>query len=79
MPEHVYKPEETVPHSGLYLVMHRGHRRNHEATLFAGECFPACLHCGMNVRFQLIRAAVPIMKDADFCQPKVRAHTRGRH
>jgi hypothetical protein len=79
MPQQTYKPEEQVPHSGLYLVIHREHRANHEATLFAGERFPACTHCGEKVRFQLMRAAVPISEDADFRQPKARAHTRGRH
>lgn len=66
MAEHDYSPGEAVPRTGIYRVKHNGHRSEHDATLLEGTEFPACAHCGCDVRFQLIRSAVPIHRDRDF-------------
>lgn len=64
--EQVYKPGDEVPESGVYTVRHHLHRENHSATIFKGERFPGCLHCGTEVRFVLARRATRILEDADF-------------
>ncbi|MCI0348606.1 MAG: hypothetical protein L0Z53_04200 [Acidobacteriales bacterium] len=76
MAEQAFKPGESVPQSGLYLVQHAGHRADHEATLFQGEQFPACAQCDLAVRFTLLRAVGPISSDSDFGRKKARGHSR---
>ena len=66
MPQNVYRPGDPVPQSGVYRVVHRDHRSDHEATLLAGGIFPRCSNCGEHVRFHLQRAAEGIRRDADF-------------
>jgi hypothetical protein len=78
MAEQVFKPGESVPQSGLYLVKHAHHRADHEATLFQGEQFPACAQCEAAVRFKLLRGATPIGNDSDFRQRKARGHSRSK-
>jgi hypothetical protein len=68
MAEHVYKPSERVPVSGVYRVDHNGHRDSHEATLLEGEVFPACAVCEDRVRFVLKYRASSIRLDKDFPQ-----------
>ena len=70
MPEQVYSPGEAVPQTGVYRVVHDGHRTEHEATLLNGGNFPHCVHCGESVRFCLVRAAAHIQGDRDFEPPK---------
>ena len=38
-----------VRRSGVYNVIHRGHRQPHHAILHQGESFPECLACGTAV------------------------------
>ncbi len=66
MAEHVYKPSEVVPVSGVYRVDHDTHREAHEATLLEGEVFPACAVCDDKVRFVLKHRATGIYLDKDF-------------
>jgi hypothetical protein len=66
--EQVYKAGDEVPESGVYTVRHHLHRENHSATVFKGELFPRCVHCGTAVRFVLARRATRILEDADFKQ-----------
>lgn len=61
-----YKPSDRVPVSGVYQVRHDGHREEHEATLLAGEMFPACSGCQDKVRFVLKHRAVGIREGTDF-------------
>ena len=61
-----FKPGEKVPSSGVYRVLHAGHRDHHEATLREGERFPNCTVCDHGVRFQLVQSAKLIDRDADF-------------
>ncbi len=78
MAEQVHKPGADVPESGVYLVIHRRHREQHEATLVEGHKFPECSECGGGVRFRLLRAAIPIEKDRDFRKRRPRAHSSRR-
>jgi hypothetical protein len=66
--EQVYKAGDEVPETGVYTVRHHLHRENHSATIFKGERFPSCIHCGAAVRFVLSRRANRILEDADFKQ-----------
>ena len=66
MAEKEFRPGDGIPDSGVYLVVHQEHRPTHEATLVAGKPFPVCARCGNAVRFQLLRTACSIEKDADF-------------
>lgn len=66
MAEHVYKPSQRVPVSGVYRVDHDGHRESHEVTLLEGEVFPGCATCEDGVRFALKHRAASIGQDKDF-------------
>jgi hypothetical protein len=66
MAEQGYKPSERVSTSGVYRVVHNGHRPEHEATLLEDEIFPTCAACGDKVRFQLSHKAASIRQDKDF-------------
>lgn len=61
-----FKPGERVPNSGVYRVLHQGHREEHEATLREGEQFPTCTVCEQGVRFRLVQSAKLIDSDRDF-------------
>ncbi len=61
-----FKPGEKVPSSGVYRVLHKGHRDEHEATLREGEEFPTCTVCEEGVRFHLVQSAKLIERDGDF-------------
>jgi hypothetical protein len=64
-----FKPGDTVPHSGIYKVVHdTNHSANHEVTCVYGKKFPPCNHCGHRVRFVLVRAAIHIDSHSDFKQ-----------
>jgi len=55
-----FRPGQSVPDTGIYLVSHRGHRAAHQAILLKNETFPRCSKCGESVRFQLVRASRPV-------------------
>jgi len=64
-------PGEHVCISGVYEVMHSGHRPPHEVWLWAEEKFPHCNQCGGNVIFKFVRRATErccdhIGSDQDF-------------
>jgi hypothetical protein len=66
MAEQWYKPGEEAPVSGVYVVVHAGHRSDHQATLLQGESFPSCSVCGDQVRFRISHTALAIREDTDF-------------
>lgn len=66
--QQIHRSGDEVPDSGVYTVLHDGHRENHSATILRAERFPACAQCGSRVRFALVRAATPITDDSDFQQ-----------
>lgn len=49
------KTGEMVRQTGLYRVIHVGHRPIHEAILWEGEAFPSCRTCGDNAKFEFIQ------------------------
>jgi hypothetical protein len=56
--EHVFKPGEKIPTSGVYKVTHDPkHTIDHEVICLFGKKLPPCNECGNNARFTLIRAA----------------------
>ena len=50
-----FSPGAVVPRSGIYRVIHLGHRPPHENSFVRGERFPACQICGDTVRFELVQ------------------------
>lgn len=62
----LHKPGDTVPESGIYEAIHHSHRTPHHVAASAGGIFPGCNVCNGNVRFRLLRPAVPIESDEDF-------------
>lgn len=64
-------PGENVRITGVYDVLHFGHRPPHQIHLFQHEVFPKCRHCGSNVIFKLVRGTIQpecdhISTDEDF-------------
>lgn len=53
----LYNPDQVVPTAGIYKVVHAEHRLPHKATFKAGEKFPSCKRCGLEVRFEFLVAA----------------------
>ena len=66
MSENKFNTGQTVPHSGIYRVIHAGHRLPHEVTLVAGEVFPRCCKCRDAVQFEVIRRASLAQTDSSF-------------
>ena len=60
-----YRPGETAPVSGIYDVVHDGHRATHTAVLLKDEIFPPCRTCKDKVRFTLGRHADHVSGDQD--------------
>jgi hypothetical protein len=52
-----HQPGEPVPTTGIYKVVHHGHRESHEVVLRLSDRFPFCQQCGSQVRFELVHAA----------------------
>ncbi len=63
--QRTFSPGENVPESGIYRVTHRRHRVPHEITVLAGQKFPVCRRCGLQVSFELIRSAERPEEDRD--------------
>ena len=61
-----FRAGEPIPKSGIYRVLHAGHRVSHEITLLRGELFPRCEQCGDAVHFELVRAAHSMESGAGF-------------
>ena len=52
-----FETGSVIPQSGIYKVVHAGHRLPHEVTLLKGGVFPRCCKCADLVTFELVRAA----------------------
>ena len=62
----LFKPGETVPHSGIYEVEHdKRHTTKHEVTCVSGKTFPPCGGCN-HPRFKLVRTAQHIEQNEHF-------------
>ena len=53
----MFKTGQIVPESGIYRVVHAGHRLPHEVTLLKGEAFPRCAKCADKVEFEAVSLA----------------------
>jgi hypothetical protein len=51
-----YQTGQTVGKSGVYRVIHAGHRLPHAVTICKGESFPRCAKCADLVTFELVHA-----------------------
>ncbi len=71
MPIRSYIAGETVPDSGIYQAIHRGHRGPHSLVALQGELFPVCRSCGSKVRFQLLESVPHATHDWDFAGPNL--------
>ncbi len=63
--QRTFSPGEEVLESGIYRVTHYRHRVPHEITVLAGQRFPLCQRCGLQVGFELIRSAERPEDDRD--------------
>ena len=50
-----YQTGQSVPESGVYRVIHSGHRLPHAVTICKGESFPRCAKCLDLVTFELVQ------------------------
>ena len=64
-----YRVGDRVPASGLYKVVHGGHRKNHSVLALRGDEFPRCRFCKNEAVFILIEGATYIAHDLDFAGP----------
>ena len=53
----LYLPGERVRVTGVYEILHSGHRASHGALLWEDDSFPPCRRCGRNVIFRLVNPA----------------------
>ena len=60
-----------VPISGLYQVVHEGHRSEHQVLAIRGDEFPFCRICRGNVRFYVVRVIPYITHDFDLAGPRL--------
>ena len=67
-----YKPGQMVPVSGIYSVVHREHRADHEVLAIRGEEFPACRLCKLDVRFSVAQVIPHVTHDFDLAGPGFR-------
>jgi len=60
-----YAPDEEIPESGIYQVMHESGERD-TVVFLRGGVFPPCDDCGDRVRYAIVRTAPYIFDDEDF-------------
>jgi hypothetical protein len=66
---HPYKPGQVVPISGIYTVVHAGHRPDHLVVAIRGESFPVCRVCQANVVFYSTHPTAHMTHDFDLAGP----------
>ena len=54
--EWTFETGHIVPVTGIYRVVHAGHRLPHEVVILKDEEFPRCAKCSDAVLFELARA-----------------------
>ncbi len=62
-----FQPGDICARTGLYEVIHDGHRAAHKVIVSANDVFPPCHQCGLSVRFR------PLMYSTD---DPLRIHVR---
>jgi hypothetical protein len=70
----IYIPGHHVCITGIYDVLHSGHRPPHQVWLRVEEKFPRCRQCGSKVSFKFVRRVSEptcdhIIADPDFLVP----------
>ncbi len=70
-PIRLYPPGFSVPESGLYRAIHRGHRSDHAVLALKDELFPRCRTCGGGIRFTLAQPLKHFADDWDFAGPNL--------
>ena len=56
-----------APETGIYRVVHAGHRLPHEVIILRGQVFPKCSKCSGSVLFELAHAA-PDLFQSGICR-----------
>jgi len=69
--EQLLRPGEHAPASGVYQVVHRGHRATHDVLIIRGEELPACRVCHADVRFAIGVAVPHYTHDWDLTGPSL--------
>jgi hypothetical protein len=67
-----------VPISGLYTVIHQGHREQHEVLAVRGDEFPGCRVCKEAVRFYVSQVVPYITHDFDLAGPRLAASKKAK-
>ncbi|HEU5450724.1 MAG TPA: hypothetical protein VFU76_02005 [Terriglobales bacterium] len=69
---HLFHPGDVAAVSGVYRVVHRGHRADHRVMIIKGDEFPRCRRCSRDVTYELIEATEYGPHDWDFAGPNLR-------
>ena len=70
--KHTFYAGDIAPASGVYRVVHRGHRADHRVLIIKGDEFPRCRRCGRDVSFELADPTEYAAHDWDFAGPNLR-------
>ena len=62
-------PGDQAPESGIYRVVHDGHRSPHPVCVIKGDVFPSCRHCRQRVRYEKWMDAEYLTHDWDLTGP----------
>jgi hypothetical protein len=60
-----FAPDDEVPESGIYHVLHETGEKD-TAVFLRGGTFPVCDYCGRKVQYVVLRTAPYIFDDEDF-------------
>ena len=64
-----YRPGQCADVSGVYRVVHRVHRADHDVIVLRGEEFPPCRTCHELVRFYRSQVVLYATDDMDLAGP----------
>ena len=69
--EHHFRAGEHAPVSGVYRVLHEGHRGDHEVLVVRGEQLPSCRVCRAKVKYTLAAPVPHHSHDWDLTGPNL--------
>ena len=64
--ERTFQTGEAAPETGIYRVIHVGHRLPHEVVVLKNERFPRCAKCKDAVLFDLIHPAPDLFQHVGY-------------
>lgn len=67
-----FAPGDRVRESGIYRVLHDGHRPVHAVCAVKGDTFPDCRQCKQQVRYELWMEADYLNQDWDLGAPTLK-------